>query len=230
MSNAAIKNDLNHGHRGRLRYRLLNSKLGELPDYEILEMLLTFAHPRQDTKKLAKQLMSAYGSLVKILHSDKGQLLSMEGIGESVLATFRIALEVTTRLTRSSAESQPILKSSTLLINYCRATMSHLDREQMRLIFLNGKYMVIADELQDYGTVDQVSAYPREIVKRALHWNAAAIILVHNHPSGHCKPSKADISFTRHLKSIVDLLGIQLHDHLIITRNNHFSFKSCLLI
>jgi DNA repair protein RadC len=224
--------DKNHasGHRGRLRERLLKSKSGVLPDYEILEILLFATSPRRDVKPLAKELIKHFGSLAAILTSPLNELRRF-GIKDNAIAMFRAVQESGERILQKEVESKPILQSWKALQDYCRLTMAHLKTENFRTIYLNKKNMVIANELQDTGTIDETPIYPREIVKRALELSACAVIIVHNHPSGNATPSGADISATRQVIQALATVGITLHDHLIIAEGiKPYSFKSNGLI
>ena len=214
------------GHRQRLRQRLLQSPKGTLPDYEILEILLFAASPRADMKPLAKSLLSHYGSLAKLFQAPTEELLEFKGVSEAAIAQFRVVQESVERVLRQEVLDSPILQSWHALLDYCRASMGSLETEQFRIIFLNNKNRVIADELQGSGTVDHTPVYPREVVKRALTLNASAIILVHNHPSGNTTPSKADIQITHQIVQALDTVNIKVHDHVIIGAKSHYSFKS----
>jgi DNA repair protein RadC len=214
------------GHRTRLKERLLASGRGELPDYEILELILCLALPRRDVKPLAKKLIEEFGSFAKAINATEHNLMALEGVGTSVVAAFRAVNEAAARLIKEEITTKPIIESWKSLLDYCRATMGHIKTEQFRIIYLDRKNMVIADELQEIGTVDHVAVYPREIMKKALHIDASAIILVHNHPSGNTNPSKADIAMTKQIMQIGSLMSISLHDHIIISNKSHYSFKS----
>lgn len=214
------------GHRERLRERLLNSRKGTLPDYEILELLLFPTRPRGDVKPLAKALIAEFGSFARVVTADPQLLRRVPGIGDSAIAILRTVQEAAVRLVKEDMTENPIIQSWQSLLDYCRATMGHINTEQFRILFLDKKHMVIADELQEVGTVDRAAVYPREVVKRALYLEAAAIILVHNHPSGNTKPSKADIDITKHIMQAAAIVGVDLHDHVIISSKSHYSFKS----
>ncbi len=181
------------GHRQRIREKLLSSKPDLVPDYEILEILLCMALPRRDTKVLAKELIAKYGSFAKVISAEHTSLLEITGVGQSVLACFQLVKEGATRLIKDEIINKPVISSWKSLLNYCRSLMGHIKKEVFLVLYLNNQNELIGEDLQDYGTVDQINIYPREIVKRALFFNASAIILVHNHPSGSTKASKADI-------------------------------------
>jgi len=214
------------GHRKRLRERFIASKKGGLPDYEILEILLFSSHPRGDVKPLAKELITTFGSLAKALNASTNELLKIKGMNESAVAQFKAVQEAAERLLKEEVGQQTVLSSWKALIDYCRASMGHLKTEQFRILFLNKKNILIADDLQEVGTVDQTPVYPREVVKRALQLDASAVILVHNHPTGDTTPSKADISLTLQIMQGLAAVSINLHDHLIVSSKGHYSFKS----
>lgn len=213
-----------HGHRARLRERFLKDQKS-LPDYEILELLLFPSSPRKDVKPLAKALIKKFGSLAKVLTASNEQLAASE-LNESAIASIRTVQEAASRLLLSEVKEKPMLSSWLKLLDYCRAEMGHLRNEQFRLLFLNSKNMLIADEVQNEGTINHTMAYPREVVKRALELSAASIILVHNHPSGDPSPSRADIELTQQIIAAAKPLGVKVHDHLIISEGEHFSFRS----
>jgi DNA repair protein RadC len=223
-----ISSDKSHylGHRTRLRQRLLESLPGSLPDYEILELILCLARPRVDMKPLAKMLINEYGSFARVINASQDALLKNFGVGESIVSLFRIIQEGSTRLIKEELQEKPIIGSWHKLLEYCRATMGHIQTEQFRVLYMDKKNMLIADELQQYGTTDQTHIYPREIVKRALYIEASAIIIVHNHPSGNTKPSKEDIEITKLVQQSCHIFGIDLHDHVIISNQSYYSFKS----
>jgi DNA repair protein RadC len=218
------------GHRERLRQRLLASKKGTLPDYEILELLLFPTRPRGDVKPLAKALINEFGSFAGVINADPALLAKIPGIGESVIAVFRTVQEAAVRLVREEMMDKPVIQSWKALLDYCRASMGHSKIEQFRILFLNQKLMIIADELQEVGTIDRAAVYPREVVKRALYLDAKAVILVHNHPSGDTKPSRADIDITKQIMQAAAFVGVELHDHVVISSKSHYSFKSHGLI
>ncbi len=218
------------GHRGRLRQRLLASKKGELPDYEVLEVLLFAASPRSDVKPLAKDLITKFGSLAKVLNASEEEFSDIKGVNESAIAQFRVVQEAAERLLKEEITEKTILQSWKALIDYCRASMGHLKQEQFRILFLDRKNTLIADDLQEAGTVDQTPVYPREVVKRALQLEASAIIMVHNHPSGDTTPSKADIAVTKQIQQALNTINVKLHDHVIISSAGHYSFKSHMII
>lgn len=218
-----------HGHRKRLRERFLKEPKA-LADYELLEIILFSASPRSDVKPLAKELISKFGSLAKVLTAEEAALKKIDGINEAAVTSIKTVQEASSRLLLTEAKTKPVLNSWIKLLDYCRAEMGHLKKEQFRILFLNAKNMLIADEVQQEGTINHTLAYPREIVKRALELSASSIILCHNHPSGDPSPSRADIDLTQQIISAAKPLELKVHDHLIISETEHFSFKSNGLI
>lgn len=214
-----------HGHRDRLRARFQTSG-DELPDYELLELLLFTAIPRRDVKPLAKQLIDHFGSLAAVLSAPIPQLAKQPGMGESTAIFLKATREAGLRLTREEVIDRPVITAWNQLIDYLHAHMAREEREQFRILFLDKKNRLIADEVQQEGTVDHTPAYPREIVKRALELSATAIILAHNHPSGDPEPSQADRDMTRSIVDAARPIGIVVHDHVIISRTGHTSFRS----
>ncbi|MEQ8326955.1 MAG: DNA repair protein RadC [Parvibaculum sp.] len=219
-----------HGHRERLRARLLERGGASLSDYEILEFLLFAAKTRGDTKPLAKILIERFGSLAKVLSAAPEALAQVPGMGQASIAALKIVPQAAERLAREEAMAGDVISSWDKLLAYCRQTMAHQPVEQFRLLFLDKRNRLIADELQQQGTIDHTPVYTREVVKRALELGAAALILVHNHPSGEPEPSAADIAMTEELVSASEKLGIVIHDHLVIGRAGHASFRSLGLL
>lgn len=220
------KSDLNSGHRARLREKLLASQPNTIADYELLEMLLFAATPRQDTKPLAKMLLSEFGSFAKAITAPMEKLLNLEGVGASVLANFKLAREVASRLAKAEIADVEVISSWDKLIEYCRINMGHLDVEQFRVLYLNKKNHLISDEAKENGTLDQVSVYPREVLKRALFLNASAVILIHNHPSGEVEPSRGDIEVTQLIEAALRPIDVQVYDHIIVSKQGYYSFRS----
>jgi DNA repair protein RadC len=218
------------GHRTRLRERFLKSGADALPDYEMLELLLFQAQPRRDMKPLAKRLLKKFGSFSAVISAEPPALKEVDGVGEAVVVTLKCVQAAALRLIREDIMDQPILSSWDKLIAYCRAAMGHQKNEHFRILFLNRQNTLIADEVQQTGTVDHTPVYPREVVKRALELSATAIIMVHNHPSGDPTPSRADIEMTKEVADAGAKLGIVLHDHLIMTKAGHSSFKAMGLL
>lgn len=219
-----------HGHRARLRARFLESGGSGIPDYEILELILFGVFRNGDTKPLAKALVAEFGSLAAVLAAPAERLSKVPGCGEAVIAALKVTREAGLRMLQADAKARPALSNWQALLDYCRAQLQHEPVEQFRILFLDRKNQVIADEQQQRGTVDHTPVYPREVVKRALELNAAALILVHNHPSGDPTPSRADIEMTRQVVSAAATMGIAVHDHLIIGRKGHTSFREKGLI
>jgi DNA repair protein RadC len=215
-----------HGHRERLRQRLIDKGGEALADYEVLEVLLFAGNPRGDTKPLAKALLARFGSLAAVLAAGPDELKSVKGMGDGAVAGLMATREAATRMAREQAMDRPVISSWDKLLSYVRIQMAEQKVEQFRLLFLDRRNRLIADEAQGKGTVDHTPVYPREVVKRALDLGASALILVHNHPSGDPTPSKADVQMTRDVADAAKRLGISVHDHVIITRSGHTSFKT----
>ncbi len=218
-----------HGHRGRVRERVLKAGIESLADYELLELLLFYAIERIDTKPLAKRLIERFGTLGDIFAAEAAQLREFE-IDQRTLVLFRSLRESGRRLAERKVKDMPVLTNWQQLIDYCHAALAHEKTEQFRILFLDRKNVLIADEIQQRGTIDHTPVYPREVVKRALELGAAALILVHNHPSGDPKPSRDDIEMTREIRTAAGALGIAIHDHLVIGRKGHASFRSLGLL
>lgn len=218
------------GHRERLRDRFRNAGADALADYEILELVLFRSIPRQDVKPLAKELMAAFGSIAEVFGASEARLKTVKGIGEATILDLKVVQAASQRLARSNLVKRPVLSSWSAVIDYCRTAMAYEDREQFRIIFLDKKNQIIADEVQQTGTVDHTPVYPREVVRRALELAATAVILVHNHPSGDPTPSRADIAMTKQVVDAAAPLGIAVHDHIIIGRDGHASLKGLQLI
>jgi DNA repair protein RadC len=218
------------GHRERLRARFLKGGADAMPDYELLELTLFSAVPRRDTKPLAKALLARFGSFAEVIAAPRARLMEVKGVGETVVHHLKIVEAAAHRLAKTRVINRPALSSWTALLDYCTAAMARSQNEEFRVLFLDRKNVLIADEVQNRGTVDHTPVYPREIIKRALELSASAVILVHNHPSGDPTPSKADIAMTREVASAAKALGIAIHDHLVIGRGGHASFKSLGLL
>ena len=203
---------------------------GALADYELLEILLFHAIPRHDTKPIAKALLKRFGSYAGVLHADPAELEAVKGVGQSAVVALKAVAEAAVRLGREEVMDRSVLSSWTKLIQYLRGGMAHDRTEAFRILFLDTKNKLIADELQQTGTVNHTPMYPREVMKRALELGATAVIMVHNHPSGDPTPSKADIQMTHELRDIGEGLGIRLHDHVIVAKAGHTSFKEMGLL
>lgn len=214
------------GHRDRLRERASAGGLGALPDYELLELLLFRAIPRGDVKPLAKALLVRFGSLAAVLGASTEELRSVSGVGESVALDLKLLHEMMLRSAREEVARRPVISSWSALLAYVKTALAHEAREQFRVLFLDKKNQLIADELMNRGTVDHAPVYPREVVRRALELSASAVILVHNHPAGDPTPSSADIDMTRQVVTAARSLRIDVHDHLVVGRHGVASFKA----
>ena len=218
------------GHRERLRERFLIGGAEALPDYEIMELVLFAAIPRRDVKPLAKALIARFGGFAEAIAAPRDRILEVEGMSESVATQLKIVEAAALRLSRTRLLGRPALSSWTALIDYCAAAMARSPNEEFRVLFLDRKNVLIAEEVQSSGTIDHTPVYPREIVKRALELGASALILVHNHPSGDPTPSRADIEMTRDVAEAAKALRITVHDHVIVGRSGHSSFKALGLL
>ena len=219
-----------HGHRDRLRQRLRQSGADAIADYELLELVLFRAMPRRDVKPLAKALIARFGSFAEVLTARPERLMEVSGVGETVVTELKIVEASARRLARGELKQRRALSSFIDVLDYCRAAMATSEREEFRILFLDKKNGLIAEELQGVGTVDHTPVYPREIVRRALELSASALILVHNHPSGDPTPSGADIRMTQDIIAIAKPFQLVVHDHLIIGRDRHASFRGLKLI
>ena len=215
-----------HGHRQRLRKRFMDTGGEGMPDYELLELLLALSIPRRDVKPLAKTLISRFDGFAGVIAADPNQLAAVKGMGEASVAGLKVVQAAAVRLLQQRVLGQNAINSWDRLIEYCTAAMAHERVEQLRLLFLDRKNVLIADEVQQQGTVDHTPLYTREVVKRALELGATALIIVHNHPSGDATPSDGDIAMTREVQEALEKIGITLHDHLVIGRNGHESFRA----
>ncbi len=213
-------------HRQRLRDRFIQGGGAALPDYELLELVLFRAIPRQDVKPLARLLLDTFGDFNRVIAAPVPRLLMVKGVGEAVVQELKIVEAAAQRMMRARVMNRPVLSSWQALLDYCHTAMAHRETEQFRILFLDRKNVLIAGEEQAKGTVDHVPVYPREVVKRALEVNASALIMVHNHPSGDPTPSQADIEMTLQVQEAAQVLGITLHDHLIIGKSREVSFRS----
>lgn len=215
-----------HGHRDRLRQRFVESGMDALQDYELVELLLFMAVPRRDVKPLAKTLLKKFGSFPDLMNASIDELIQIDGINKNTAIALKTVNSAAHRLMKQELMRKPVLNNWTRLMDYCHVTMAHEKREHFRILFLNKKNEMLADEIQGSGTVDHTPAYPREIIKRALELGATALILLHNHPSGDPKPSQADIDMTQAIIRAAQPFDIIIHDHVIIARSGYSSFKN----
>ena len=218
------------GHRERLRERFKSGGADALPDYELLELVLFRSIPRANTKPLAKALIAKFGTFAEVIGASTERLMEVSGVGEAVAADLTLIRAAALRLARGEVLQRPVLAHWQSIIDYCRSAMIFKDREQFRILFLDKKNQLIADEVQQEGTVDHTPVYTREVIKRALELAATAIILVHNHPSGDPTPSLADIDMTKKIVQAGEKLGVLVHDHIIVGRKGHVSFRNLQLI
>lgn len=213
-------------HRKRLRERFMAGGADAMPDYELLELLLFRAIPRQDVKPLARLLIETFGDFNRVVSAPVTRLEEVRGVGPAVIQELKIVEAAAHRLSRAKVIQRQVVSSWDALLDYCHTTMAHRETEQFRVLFLDRKNVLVADEAQAQGTVDHVPVYPREVVKRALELNASALILVHNHPSGDPTPSQSDIDMTRQIQTAAEALGLTLHDHLIVGKSRELSFRA----
>ena len=218
-----------YGHRERLRQRLIDAGAENLPDYELLEVMLFITNLRGDVKPLAKELLEQFGGFAALMSADP-DALSEAGLGLAGIAAIKSVREAALRLMKAELQDRPLLGSWDRLIDYCTAHIAHNQVEEFHILFLDRKNVLIKHERQQKGTVDHTPVYPREVVKRALELAASALILVHNHPSGDPTPSKADIAVTKDIVNAAQPLGVTVHDHLIIGRGRHTSLRDLGLI
>ncbi|MEZ5854299.1 MAG: DNA repair protein RadC [Hyphomicrobiaceae bacterium] len=218
------------GHRERLRHRFRTGGPDALADYELLEMILFGAFPRVDTKPIAKRLLNKFGTFPEVINASPERLREVEGVGKRAIDEIKIVQAAALRTMKSQLMGREVLSTWTAVLEYCRAAQGFLDRECFRILFLDKKNKLIADEVQQVGTVDHTPVYVREVVKRALELAATALILVHNHPSGDPTPSKADIEMTRLIMAAAKPLGVAVHDHIIVGRSGHASLRSLKVI
>ncbi len=218
-----------HGHRERLRQRLITAGADNLPDYELLEVILFASNPRGDVKPVAKHLLDRFGGFAELLSAEP-EALAGAGLGLAGIAALKSVREAALRLMRSELQERPVVGSWDKLIEYCTAHIAHGKVEEFHILFLDRKNVLIKHEQQQRGTIDHTPVYPREVVKRALELQASALILVHNHPSGDPTPSKADIAVTKDIVKAAQPLGVTVHDHLIIGRGRHTSLRDLGLL
>ena len=219
-----------HDHRSRLRERFEDAGPGALADYELLELMLFRSIPRRDTKPLAKALIAKFGSLDAVFAAPVARIAEVDGAGPSVAQDLKVTQAIIERAAKAQATQRNVISSWSALINYCRTTMAHEPREQFRVLFLDVKNQLIADEVLNEGTIDHAPVYPREVARRALELSAASVILVHNHPSGDPKPSASDIAITKEVVAAAEAVGVKVHDHLVIGRQGASSFRTLGLL
>ncbi|MBK8157633.1 MAG: DNA repair protein RadC [Rhodospirillaceae bacterium] len=215
-----------HGHRQRLRERFLAGGAAALADYELLELLLYLAIPQRDVKPLAKDLIARFGSFGAVMAAEPAQLMEVSGIKENSAVAIKTVQAAALLMQRQQVLDQPVLGSWKAVLDYCHSVMAHDQNEQFRLLFLDGKNALIADEVQSRGTVNHAPVYIREVVKRTLTLGASSIIMAHNHPTGDPTPSRDDIEMTRAVKLALEQVGVSVHDHIIIGRKGHASLRS----
>ncbi|MCE3255678.1 MAG: repair protein RadC [Rickettsiaceae bacterium] len=214
------------GHRKRVKSKFLKNS-GNFADYELLELLLFSGHARKDVKPLAKKLLAEFGSIENLLNADAQNLKSFKEVNENVLVSFKLVKEIITRTAKQKISNQPIISNWKGLSDYCQITMANLKEEQFRVLFLDKKHHLIADELEKNGNIEEVEIDLRDIVKKSLNFSAKSVILLHNHPGGDVNPSKADIANTNKILLALKTIGVEVYDHLIIGKNGTiFSFKS----
>jgi DNA repair protein RadC len=219
-----------YGHRERLRTRFREGGASALADYELLELVLFRALPRRDVKPLAKSLLQKFGSFAEVVSAPPARIAEVAGAGESVITELKIVEAAAHYFTRGKVRARPVLSSWNAVLEYCRAAMAFAENERFRILFLDKRNQLIADEVQQTGTVDHTPVYPREVIKRALEHSATAIVLVHNHPSGDPTPSRADVEMTKSIIEAARPFGIEMHDHIIVGKDGHASLKALKLI
>lgn len=218
------------GHRKRLKERFLKAGKGALADYEMIELLLFLAVPRRDVKPMAKALLERFDSFAEVISAEPARLKEVSGVSDNVVIAFKMIREGALKLSQEQILGKPVVSSWQALLDYCRASMAFHNKEQFRILFLNRKNILIADELQQEGTIDHTPVYPREVIKRALELGASALILVHNHPSGDPTPSRDDIEMTKEIDEAGKKLGVTMHDHVIVAKGSYSSFKALGLL
>jgi DNA repair protein RadC len=213
------------GHRQRLRERFRHAGSDAVSDYELLELVLFRALVRRDVKPLAKSLIARFGSFSEVISAPWPLLAEIDGLGDAAIAEFKVVEAAARRMARGEVRRRPVLASWEPVLEYCRTAMAFAEKEHFRVLFLDKRNQLIADEVQQSGTVDHTPVYPREVLKRSLELSATAVILVHNHPSGDPTPSRADIDMTKQIVEVAKPLGIAVHDHIIVARDGHASLK-----
>jgi len=218
------------GHRKRLKERFMKGGQGAIADYELIELLLFLAVPRRDVKPMAKALLERFDSFAEVISAEPARLKEVSGVSDNVVIAFKMIREGALKLSQEQILGKPVVSSWQALLDYCRASMAFHNKEQFRILFLNRKNVLIADELQQEGTIDHTPVYPREVIKRALELGASALILVHNHPSGDPTPSRDDIEMTKEIDEAGKKLGVTMHDHVIVAKGSYSSFKALGLL
>ena len=214
------------GHRQRMRQRLLKAGPDALADHEMLEMILFIALPRRDTKPLARALLARFQTFGGVLGAPATELMAVDGIGEAGAASLKLVQAASLRMMRQEVAAQPVFSTWDRLTEYLTAAMGHERTEQFRILFLDGRNRLIADEIQGVGTINHAPAYPREVVRRCLELHASAVILAHNHPSGDPAPSREDVTLTTEIARAAAMMGIAVHDHIIVGRGKWLSFRA----
>jgi DNA repair protein RadC len=218
------------GHRDRLRKRFREGGSGAVTDYELVELILFRAIPRRDVKPLAKEILAMFGSFAEAITAPPERLMEINGVTDAVVTEIKVVLAAALRTSQSEVRKRPVLAAMSTVLSYLRSAMAFEDREQFRILFLDRRNKLIADEVQTRGTIDHTPVYTREVMKRALELSASAIILAHNHPSGDPTPSKADVDMTKQIVDVATKLGVVVHDHIILGRDGHLSMKSVGII
>lgn len=218
------------GHRARLREKLLTRGHDALADYELLELILSIAIPRRDVKPLAKALIAEFGSFANVIHAELPRLEAITGMGETSIATVKAMQAATIRSTRDQVMNRPVLSGWKALVDYLKASTAYREREVLRVLYLDQKNLLIADEVVNEGTINHAPVYPREIMRHALTLGSTSIILCHNHPSGDPTPSRQDIAMTRDIVDVGRKLGVKVHDHVIVGKSGEKSLKNMGLI
>ena len=222
--------DYTKGHRKRLRERIISDGGLSLLDYEVLEHILYSAYSRIDVKPIAKKLINHFGSLNKVFNAELEALRNIDGINDAAISAIFCVKQAFVRSTREAIKNLPIINNWKKLLEYLRVSIGNINKENFRVIYMNKRYCLIAEDLQSVGTIDQTPLYVREIIKRALVIGSTYIVISHNHPSGDVQPSDNDITLTKQLAKACQSTGIELIDHIIIAFNNHFSFKENRLL
>jgi DNA repair protein RadC len=214
------------GHRMRMRQRFLKAGPDSLADHEMLEMILFIALPRRDTKPIARELLTRFRTFGGVVGAPLGELTAVEGLGEAGAAALKVVQAAALRMMRQEVASQPVLSTWDRLTGYLTAAMGQERTEQFRVLFLDSRNRLIADEVQGQGTINHAPAYPREVVRRSLELHASAVILVHNHPSGDPAPSREDVTLTAEIARAASMMGITVHDHIIVGRGKWLSLRA----